>query len=248
MIKTVIIDDEPKARSALKTIIENYCDSLEVIGVAENVLSAIKVIEQTEPDLVFLDIRMPELDGFRLLEFIEEREFQVIFTTAYEKYALNAHKFNAIGYLLKPIDIEELQSLITKVETLVNKNKVKEQDWSKYVNVNREKQTLVVPKVGGIIRLNFQDILYVKSKGRDSIFFCSDGRQFTSSLNLKMIVGILYRTTFLRIHKSIIVNLFHIKRFSKGKESSIMLYNDVMLEVGKTYKDKLNAITSLFPR
>ena len=248
MIKTVIVDDEPRARSALNSIIENYCDTLKVVGVAENVLTGIKIIERAKPDLVFLDIRMPELDGFKLLEFMEDRNFQVIFTTAYEKYALNAHKFNALGYLLKPIDIEELQSLVQKAEGFIKNDATSEQDWSKYINVNHESQTLLVPKSGGVIHMKFEDILYIKSKGRDSVFFCNDGREFTSSINLKTVEGILYKTTFLRIHKSIIVNLFHIKRFSKGKESYIMLYNDVMLEVGKTYKDKLNLITSLFPR
>ena len=249
MIKTVIVDDEPKARSVLKTLIGDYCDTLEVVGSADNVLNAIKLINQTNPSLVFLDIKMPEYNGFKLLEYVEKADFDVIFTTAYDEYAMKAQKANAAGYLLKPIDIDELIAVVDKVKNF-SKNQLKESeiDWSKHIKVNHKKNTLMLPKLGGILNLPFHEILYIKSKGRDSLIHCKDKKVFTSNISLKNIEAILEKTSFLRIHKSIVANLMHMKRFSKGKESYIMLYNDEMLDVGKTFKDKLNAVTALFPR
>ncbi len=249
MIKTIIVDDEPLARSALNTLIESYCDSLEVVGTANDVLSAVKLIAKTKPDLVFLDVRMPNYNGFKLVEHFEKMDFKIIFTTAFEEYALKAQQINAIGYLLKPIDIDELIKVVNKVQLFHKKEKNElDLDWSKHLNINHEASTIVVPKTSGIIHLNFDDILYINSKGRDSIFHCKDDKTFTSNVNLKTCEKLLSKTCFLRIHKSIIVNVSHMKRYSKGRDSYVILYNDEMLDVGKAFKEKLNTITSYFPR
>jgi len=249
MIKSIIIDDEPRARSLLENLITNYCNNVEIIATANDVLSGIKVINLHQPDLIFLDVQMPNYDGFNLLDQYEDKPFKFVFTTAYEEYAQKALDLNALGYLLKPIDIDELVKIVNKYEiSLQNTDQDSAIEVEKHIKLNREKGTLVIPCVGGLLNLRLDDILYIKAEGRKTDFFCKDALTITSSISLKKCESILRRTPFIRVHKSIVVNLKHIKRYSKGRDSYIVLYNDKMLDVGKNYKEYLNKITSFFPK
>lgn len=249
MIRTLIVDDEPRARSLLENLIKNYCSNVEIVGTANDVLSGIKMINVHEPDLIFLDVQMPNYNGFSLLDQFEDKPFKFVFTTAYEEYAQKALDLNALGYLLKPIDIDELVKIVNKFEVNLS-NSIQERtiEIEKHIKLNREKGTLVVPCVSGLLNLKLDDILYIKAEGRKTDFYCKSEKILTSNISLKKCESILKRTPFIRIHKSTMVNLQHIKRYSKGRDSYIALYNDKMLDVGKNYKEYLNNITAFFPR
>ncbi len=249
MIRSIIVDDEPRARSLLENLINNYCDNVEIIATANDVLSGIKMINLHQPDLIFLDVQMPNYDGFSLLDQFEDHPFKFVFTTAYEEYAQKALDLNALGYLLKPIDIDELVKIVQKYETsLVGTMEDRSVELEKHIKLNREKGTLVIPRVSGLLNLKLDDILFIKAEGRKTDFYCKEDLTLTSNISLKKCEALLRRTSFIRIHKSTMVNLKHIKRYSKGRDSYIALYNDKMLDVGKNYKEYLNNITSYFPK
>lgn len=249
MIRSIIVDDEPRARSLLENLIESYCENVEIVATANDVLSGIKMINTHKPDLVFLDVQMPNYDGFNLLDQYESHPFKFIFTTAYEEYAQKALDMNALGYLLKPIDIDELIKIVKKYESNAGLEQGEPRiQIDKHIKLHREKGTLVIPRVSGLLNLKLEEILFIKADGRKTDFYCKDNLKLTSNISLKKCESLLRRTSFIRIHKSTMVNLLHIKRYSKGRDSYIALYNDEILDVGKNYKDYLNKITSFFPK
>ncbi len=248
-LRTVLVDDEPTARRTLTKIIENYTQEVEIVATADDVLSGVKAINSFNPDLVFLDVRMPNYSGFSLVEYFDELNFKLVFTTAYEQYAPQAFQAGASGYLLKPIDIDDLNMVIDKV-----KMEIKEEQSnfiitdSKSISFNRETGITILPSVGGLIRLLSSEILYFEAKGRQVEITILDGKKLLANISLKAIIEVFDKSTFVRTHKSFVVNFVHIKRYSKGKDCFIVLYNDTTLSVGKVYKDGLSQIISYLPK
>ena len=216
MIRSIIVDDEPRARILLENLINNYCNNVEIIATANDVLSGIKMINLHQPDLIFLDVQMPNYDGFSLLDQFDDRPFKFVFTTAYEEYAQKALDLNALGYLLKPIDIDELVKIVNKYETTLSSNNQESVvELEKHIKLNREKGTLVIPRVSGLLNLKLDDILFIKAEGRKTDFYCKDDLKVTSNISLKKCEALLRRTPFIRIHKSTMVNLKHIKIYNE---------------------------------
>ena len=248
-LRAVIVDDEPTARRTLQSLIENYTNDIEIIAAAEDVLSGVKLINKTSPDIVFLDVRMPNYSGFSLIEYFDELEFKIIFTTAYEEYANKAFIDGASGYLLKPIDIDDLNSTVERVREEIKKE---QQDYNildnKSIALNLKNSNLTLPFVGGVIKLNLNEILYFEAKGRQVMIHLLDNSSLLANISLKSVQDYLLRTTFLRIHKSYVVNFLHIKKYTKGRESTITLYNDNSLEVGKVFKDNITEVISYLPK
>lgn len=248
-LRAVIVDDEPTARRTLQNLVENYTNKVEVIGSAEDVLSGVKLINKSSPDIVFLDVRMPNYSGFSLVEYFDELEFKIIFTTAYEEYANKAFMKGAAGYLLKPIDIDDLNASIERVREEFKKEQIDNIGTDhKSTSLNPKNKILTLPFVGGLVKLKLDEILYFEAKGRQVMIHLIDEESQLANLSLKSIQDILRRTTFLRIHKSYVVNFMHIKKYTKGKEASITLYNDISLEVGKVFKDRITEVISYLPK
>lgn len=248
-LRALIVDDEPTARRTLQNLIENYATDIEIIGSAEDVLSGVKTINKTSPDLVFLDVRMPNYSGFSLIDYFDDLEFKIIFTTAYEEYAEKAFLEGASGYLLKPIDIDDLNASIERIRVeLQNESKANKIKESKSVSLNATNKILTLPFVGGLLKLNLDEILFLEAKGRQVLIHLKEGESQLGNISLKSIQDVLHRTTFLRIHKSYMVNFIHVKKYTKGKDSSITLYDDTTIEVGKVFKENLNQIVSYLPK
>ncbi len=247
MITAIIIDDEAKGRITLEKMIEDYCTNIKIVATAEDVLSGVKVIHAHQPDLVFLDIEMPNYSGFKLIEYFDKVDFEVIFTTAYSQHAIQAFKVSAIAYLLKPIDIQELQEAIAKVEKL---RQSRQDDYRiQYLQEslsNDKLERIVLPAQNSWIYLNLDEINYLESEGRNTIVHLADSTKQHSTQSLKECQQALENTTFIRIHRSFIVNLRHIKHYSKGRDSYVQMDNDVRIDVGKNYKDELNEVVSYF--
>jgi len=248
-LRAVIVDDEPTARRTLQNLIERYTEEVEVVAMAEDVLSAVKVINKTNPDIVFLDVQMPNYSGFSLIDYFEDIQFKIVFTTAYEEHAQKAFLEGASGYLLKPIDIDDLNKSIENVKDVIQKEQL---DFDIKDNMsfklNLKSNELTLPSVGGIIKLNLSEVLYFEAKGRQVMVHLNDDTSLIANLSLKSIEEILSRTKFIRIQKSYVVNFMHLKRYTKGKDASITLYNDTALEVGKVYKDRIIQVISYLPK
>jgi len=249
-LRAVLVDDEPTARRTLTKLIETYTEDIDIVATADDVLTGIKAINNFKPDLVFLDIRMPNYSGFSLVEYFDIMDFKVIFTTAYEQYAPQALSAGASGYLLKPIDIDDLNKVVDKVklELKEERNRFSKLEDNKSLSYNRKTGVTLLPSVGGLIRLVTDEILFIEAKGRQIEVTIKNGKKLLSNISLKTVLELLEKTTFVRIHKSFVANFIHIKRYSKGKDCYIVLYNDTTLSVGKVYKDGLSQIISYLPK
>lgn len=243
MIKAVIIDDEKDARFLLRNMIEKKMGSkIEVIGEADDVGPGIELVLELQPDLVFLDVQMKSGTGFNLLEQINDVNFEVIFITAYNEYAIEAFKFSAFGYLLKPIKSSELESIVEKLQKQFDE---KDKDVSKKVKVlvenygsKGEIQKLIVANVEGFKVLNIESILRLEGDRNYSHFILTDGSKVTTSKNLKEYEELLLDYGFYRIHQSTIVSLRHITGYIKGDGGYVEMPDGTSHKVSRNRKSE----------
>ena len=223
-LRALIIDDEELARKNLSMLVNDYCPEVEVIGDAGNIIDAKEKIETLNPDFIFLDIRMPRAsEGFELLESIEKRNFFVIFVTAFKDYALKAFNANAIHYVLKPVDIDDLQNAVAKViETKGNYNSEPE-NFSTYFEAIKNLSSSIESKgygdkiaishTKGIKLIETSTILYAEASGNCTMLYFTDGKRYLDTRTLKVYESILNPNEFYRVHKSYIISLAQLKEY-----------------------------------
>lgn len=210
MKKAVIIDDLENARISLRKDLEDYCSEVEVIGEAEGVVSGAKLIRETNPDIVFLDIQMKDGSGFDLLEILPETNFSLIFTTSSDGHAIQAFRFSAVDYLLKPIDPQELIAAVKKTE---NTGK---QKWDVLrSNLYGDSARLALNSQDRIRIVTLNEVIRCESTGSYTLFFMDDGEQILVTRTLKEYDSILKDSGFLRVHQSHLINLQFVKEFIK---------------------------------
>jgi len=243
-LKAIVVDDEELARKNLTMLLNEYCEEVEVIADAGNVIDAKDKIESMNPDVVFLDIRMPSgSEGFDLLESIESRDFFVVFVTAFKDYALRAFNANAIHYVLKPIDIDDLKIAVEKV----TESKVAfSQDPSNFETYFESIQNLstsmksqgygnkvAISHTKGIKLVDINDIIYLEASGNCTVLYFSDGSRYLDTRTLKIYEGILNPNIFYRIHKSHIINLDYLKEYLNEDGHFVVLKNGKLLPVAR---------------
>lgn len=237
MLKSVIIDDELKSRESLKKMLLNYCGKLtKVSAVCQNVAEGLEAIQEHHPDIVFLDVQMQGETGFDLLEKINNIDFEVIFTTAHSEYALKAIKFSAIDYLLKPVDIEDLQNALAKVKGKQDKNnnyKFKQL----LQNLKAENYRLALPTSEGLTFIKVDDILYFKASGNYTEIHMAPGEKYLVSRQLKEYDDLLADNNFFRIHHSFLINLNHIKNYIKGDGGYVVMADKITIDVSRRKKE-----------
>ena len=240
MIKAVIIDDEPDSRATLISYLEKYCDSIEIIGEANSVATGVEKLNEISPDVIFLDVQMPDGSGFDLLEQLPEINFQIIFVTAFDQYAIRAIKFSALDYLLKPIDPVQL------IEA-VNKLKEKEKDYTirkKYetlVNNKNSFEKIALPAFDGIIFINIKNIVRCKADRNYTIFFMNTGEEILVTRTLKEYDEMLCDLNFYRVHQSHLINLAFVKKYTKGEGGLITMEDGSEIYVARRRKGDLLA-------
>jgi two-component system, LytTR family, response regulator len=234
MKTAVIIDDEPLSIEALKLKIARTNTEIEIIESFVSAKEAVEKIEFIDPDLVFLDIEMPELDGFGFLEKIQDRRFEVIITTAHDAYAIKAVRFSAIDFLLKPINIDELQEAIQRFLQKMTAKQVKDKLPNTKLNAKFDK--IPVPTLRGLQFVHIKDILYLSSEGNYTQIYLQNKGQIVSSKSIGDYEAILESLHFFRIHHSTIINLSQIREYLKGEGGSVILTNGTELDVSKRKK------------
>lgn len=238
MIKAIIIDDEIFARESLVKVINQYCPEVSILGIGENVAEAIELIYRYSPDIVFLDIEMPNGNGFTLFDKIKNPHFETIFTTAYEEFAIKAFRVSALDYLTKPIDFRQLQDSIERYKRK-QKVELKEQRMELLIEnlTNRptEFSKIVLPDYEGYTMVKIADILYCKADGSYTEVHLLNGKKITTSKLLKVVEELLPEQTFYRTHKSYLVNLNLIKRYNKN-DHQVLMENNVALDVSDRNK------------
>src|SRR5690606_10208410 len=238
MIKVIIVDDEKHAIITLEHLLGKFED-VEILATVQDSSSAKKIIEEQKPDLLLLDIEMPVLNGFELLEQFDELDFKVIFTTAYDQYAIKALKINALDYLLKPIDPEELRSAIdkyltdqifTSTEQIAQLNKFKNSQMA---------ETLALSTQKGLIFIKIKDVMYFEADGSYTHVVLSNGETHLVSKSLSNFEEVLQDDDlFFRSHKSNLVNLNYIKKYIRGEGGELIMQNDKSIVLSRNKKQE----------
>lgn len=244
-IKAVIVDDEQHSLETTDILIRKYCPGILITGLADSPEKGIALIDALKPDLVFLDIAMPRMNGFEMLQFVQFKNFEIIFTTAFDAYAIKAFKVNAMDYLLKPIEPEELIRAVEKVKVKIEKsqqlNRIDEiLQNSAFQGLRKNK--LALPVDGKISMIEFDSILYCESDGNYTRIYLTDKKRFMISKTLKDIENLLPQTDFLRIHHSYVVNINHIKEYIRGEGGEVLMSNGEVLRVSRNKKEELLSI------
>lgn len=238
MIKVVIIDDERHAQESLELLLQRYFPGkFDILAKCSSVDEGIKEITKGGPDLVFLDVQMPNKNGFSLFEQMKNIDFEVVFTTAHESYALQAIKCSAFGYLLKPIDPEELKAVVTRLEDKINTGCVTRK-LDLLMNNMDSHGMQVFSTDEGLEFVHNDDILYCKAENNYTHIYCRDQPKLLVSKILKNVHEKLPAKQFHRIHDSIVVNIKYIARYDK-KDCYLILKNGEKLSVSIRKKAKL---------
>lgn len=223
-LTAIIVDDELHGRENLKLIIKNYCPEIEVKGSADDVVSAIALVKNYMPDVVFLDINMPVLDGFDFLKEFEDRKFMVVFVSAHEEFGINAVKVGAEDYLLKPINIKELKLCVKKLLAIKDKK-----NSTKSVSENNK---LIISDSRGFNILNIEDILRLEADGCYTTIVSKD-KNSVISRTLKDFEASLPKEYFFRIHKSHLINLKYIKDYSNFSGNFVTMTDGSKVEISR---------------
>ncbi len=241
MIRAIIVDDERESLEVLKLDLHEYCPQVEVLAMCDDPFDAIEKIKRLNPDLIFLDIEMPGLNGFDLLDRLNHYEFDVIFVTAYDEFAIKAIKVSAMDYLLKPIDEEELMDAVHKVEEKQNRYLSKEHVEILMTNLKDADgrfAKLAIPSLEGLDFILIDDILYCQADGNYTIIHTKD-EKFIISKTLKMIEHLLENAPFFRTHQSYLVNINHIRKYLRGVGGEIILSDGSYVQVARARKEAL---------
>jgi two-component system LytT family response regulator len=242
-IKSIIIDDESANRTVLDSFLKKYCPAVEVVGSAESVEAGYRMICDLSPDLVFLDVRMPSQSGFDLLKMFDEIPFHVIFITAYDEYAIQAFQFNAIDYLLKPIDYQKLIKSVAKVEETIRLKK--NASVIHFVNSTDSKQELLrsitLHKKDKVQFVDIDQIAYIQADRNYCEVITSNNERLVSSKTLLDYEQLLqHYSNFLRINKSVMINIRFIREYTKGSTCFIYMKNgSEELEVSRRKKGEI---------
>lgn len=238
MIKTIIVDDEPDSTELLHLQLTRHCPQVEVVGKYTSSTAGLKAIEKLAPDLVFLDIEMPVMNGFELLEKVTNLDFSVVFITAYDQFALKAFRFNALDYLVKPVDTADLESAVQRAEKKTAPHPSQLSNLRKQLRgepLNR----IAVPHHQGILFIELSDILYAESSNNYTKLLLSDGKVYTISKTLGDVQEVLEERNFLRVHRQYIINLNKIKQFFRGEGMYVVMDNGTNIPVARNQKEKL---------
>lgn len=243
MIKALIIDDEAAAASVLQLMVERHVPEITDIRIATKISEAHSLIQQFQPDLVFQDIVMPEKNGFEFLSEVKKISFEIIFTTAYNEYAIRAIRFSALDYLLKPINADELRLAVNRF--LEKRNRQQESATllkNLISNLEQKKESdfkLAIPTVNGAMFFSPADILRLEGEGNYTRFYLANGQKHLSAKTMKEYEEILLQHNFLRIHKSHLVNRKFINHYLN--EGSVILADKTSLPVSRQRKQEVAA-------
>ena len=240
MIKTVIIDDEENNIGTLQSLLTQFCPEIEIIGTAGNAKQAFTVINELQPQLVFLDIEMPMGNGFDLLEKLMPVNFEVIFVTAFDQYAITAFKYAALDYLLKPVSIDDLKRAVNRSVIRIAEKNVNNRIESLIANFRSEAQGLKkigLPTAEGLVFEEIENIMHLQAESNYTLVYIRNKKKMTITKSLKEFEDLLPASIFCRLHHSHIVNLNYITKYYKGRGGYVELTDGTTVEVSTRKKD-----------
>jgi two-component system LytT family response regulator len=244
MLRAVLIDDDQSNLSSLREKLSRHCREVEVIATADNGEEGIGLIEKLKPDIVFLDIEMPVMNGFVMLQQLNYKSFALIFVTAYDHYAIKAIRYSALDYLVKPVEVEELKGAVAKA--LINRNNHSSQLQLELLleQLHRKQPARIgIPTNDGLRFLNIENIIHLEASKNYTFIHLSSNQSYLVSRTLKDFEEMLPPETFLRIHHSTIINKYYVEKYIRGDGGQVLMQNGTVLDVSKRKKaDFLEAI------
>ncbi|MCK0130386.1 LytTR family DNA-binding domain-containing protein [Flavobacteriaceae bacterium F08102] len=238
MLKTILVDDEINALEALEWKLNRYVEDLKIIK-CNSPVDAINIIEKEKPALVFLDIDMPEMDGFSLLQKLTYTDFDLIFTTAHDEYALKAIKVSAIDYLLKPVDKDELIMAVAKVRSSRNNDHLENKLQSLFSNLSATNEKINIAADGKIYLLDKADVIMLKSDKSYTTIFLEDNKKIVVSKTLKEVEKKFDFQEFFRVHNSYLININHVKEYRKSMGGELLMSNGMCASISRNKKNEL---------
>jgi two-component system, LytTR family, response regulator len=239
-VKTLIVDNQPEIREGLRLMLERYCPQVTELREANGVAEGLKTIYDYQPDLVFTDVEMDDGTGMDMLSKLKDIKFQVIFITAYNKYAVDAFRFSAIDFLLKPIDPDQLAESVQRAYENVKRNTMIEQLSvlnNKMNPLGADEKKLVLRDQKAIHIVKISDIVYLHAEGVYTTFDTVSGEQIVVSRNIKEYEEILSSYGFVRVHNSYLANMEHVHKFDKADGGSLVMSNKAVVPVSTRKKD-----------
>jgi two-component system, LytTR family, response regulator len=247
-IKSIIVDDEDINIENLKELLGKYCPNVQIAATANNINDALQVINVNKPDLVFLDIQLGQSSGFDLLVELGIKTFEVIFVTAYDHYTMKAIKADALDYILKPIDIQELVHSVSKAEKKITVSQTNEKLETFFNTINKDhnndRQKIALPQQKEIRYVATEEIFRCEADSVYTLFFLTNGEKIMISKTLKEYTEILEPHNFIRTHNSHLVNCRYIKSWLKEDGGMILLTNGVRVPISKSHRERVRYILS----
>lgn len=239
MLNALIIDDEPNSRETLKALLKRSCPEVQVCGEANGVERAQVLINAQKPDLIFLDISMPGGDGFELLSRVKKPDFEIIFVTGYDQYALQAIKSCALDYLLKPVQIQELKAAVARAQEVSKLKNTKQQLQHLLANLKRKdttEQNLAIPNPTGLSFVSTKDIVRLEADGSYTTVYTTNGQSLVSTWHLKAYEELLPQEQFFRAHHSHLIHLRQISQYHKGNGGYVVMTDGSSVSISKRRK------------
>lgn len=242
-IKTILVDDEPRGLSSLKKLLEFNCSELEVVAACSSADEARHTIEQLKPQLVFLDIAMPEKNGFDLLREIGNIDFEIIFVTAHNDFMMQAFRFSAVDYLLKPVEdnllVEAVKRAAKRIEEKSSEGNLETLVYNLQNKEGGQKLKMCIPSLKGFQVVKLSEIVYCEASSNYTNFHFSDRALICASKPIHEYETLLEDCGFIRIHKSFLINIEHVKEYQRGEGGQVVLSNGDIVEVSRRKKDLL---------
>ena len=239
MLRAILVDDEPDCIRLLSLQLREHCPQVHILGQYTSSEEGLQAIQTLNPDVVFLDIEMPEMNGFSLLEQLGEITFSLIFITAYNEFALKAFRFSALDYLLKPLDTAELQEAVHKAEKRQRIDHQQLEMLRLQLTSGQHPQKIAVPYQSGVHFIELKDLVYCEADSNYTKLFLSNGKSYLLSRTLREVQQVLEERNFLRVHRQYLINLDHIKTYHKGEAAYLVVHGDITIPVAKNQKDRL---------
>jgi two-component system, LytTR family, response regulator len=236
-IRAVIIDDEKKSILTLTKLLAKYCPEIDITATAESVGEGTAVIDRLKPELVFLDISMPDGDGFDVLQLVDHTNFEVIFITASDQFAMKAFEFSALHYLLKPINHQELRDAVLRFVRLRKTSLMHEQVNVLKQSLNNEHQKIILPTSEGLLIIGLDEIIRCEADDNYTHFFLQDAKKLIVSKTLSVFEKILSDLYFSRVHNKHLINLKHIKQYVRGKAGYVIMIDDSCVNISENKKN-----------
>lgn len=249
MIRAILVDDEKNALEMMEWLLKTYCPQVEIVALCNSAEMGLEAIRRHQPDVVFLDIEMPRMNGFDMLEHFDKLNFDVVFCTAYDQFAIRAFKYSALNYLLKPVDPEDLKLTVQRIE---EKKQIPTRQQFELLMQQMKQPSKATPQrialttADGLIFVPTADIIYCEAESNYTNVVLVGGRKVLISKVLKDIDEALSGPDFYRVHSSFLININHIKKFVRGDGGYIVMDNDAIVSISRTRKQEFMELFSRF--